>query len=129
MLVCYLSVDYAGLVPKLQPSSMVERAPSVDRRDWLAGASGTPTPQGLPKLVEIGRKTRKNPKIDENRGFPVSGPDLGSKIPPQICRFSVFSGWAGFAHAWPQSNGEKSFSCALINPTKIASRAPNPGGR
>ena len=74
---------YAGLVPKLQPSSMVERAPSVDRRDGLAGASGTPTPQGLvakgSKLVKIVENCRKLAKFDENWGFSVSGPDLGRK--------------------------------------------------
>ena len=73
---------YAGLVPKLQPSSMVERAPSVDRRDGLAGASGTPTPQGLPKLVKLVKiveNCRKLAKFDENWGFSVSGPDLGRK--------------------------------------------------
>ena len=51
-----------GLVPKLQPSSMVERAPSVDRRDWLYWGVGYPNPPGT---AEIGEICRNLTKFDE----------------------------------------------------------------
>jgi hypothetical protein len=72
---------------------MVERAPSVDRRDGLDWGVGYPNPPGIGReIVKFGQICRKTPKNPKNPEKPVSGFKF---TPPRGTLKSTFSGFLG----------------------------------
>ena len=121
---CFYCILWAGRGLTRQPSSTVERTPSVDRRDGLCPVYGTHKLGGLPKCP----KTPKKPPKRGSQKPPKRGRFLPQKRVFRNSLFDLF--WKSRKSPWkPQRKCEKTFSCAFINPTKIASAAPDPGGR
>ena len=90
---------YSGRGLTRQPSSTVERTPSVDRRDGLCPVYGTHKLGGLPK-------TPKNPQKGGPKN-PQKGVDFYHKNGFSEIHFSTFFGKAENPHGNPKESAKK----------------------